>query len=359
MRTAHIAHFTGEAVGAGGMATVENEWRAEAVRPLALTPNVRSSVHRSLSLAAAPHWRGRTPALKPAGVGLPSLRGCRSTLSRWVSYCKGDSAMRTLIAVAALALASCANPYAQFYRGIPDARVTPNYEPVQAELQIYGTDDFDRDTLILIRKGYSPVGQSSFSAGSNSVSEAQLRDQATKIGAHVVLVASKYTHTVSGAVPLSVPQTTTSYSTGTATAYGSGRTVNANGSGTTTTYGSQTVMMPYSVARSDFGARYFVKTKSRLGVLPESVSDEARKRIQTNAGISVKVVTENTPAFAADVLPGDVILSIGGDSIQSVEHFYQLLDKYQGQKPSFKINRDGALIEKAIEIRSYELQAGK
>jgi len=42
----------------------------------------RSSGHRSLSLTAAPHWRGRTPALKPAGVGIPSLRGCRSTLSR-------------------------------------------------------------------------------------------------------------------------------------------------------------------------------------------------------------------------------------------------------------------------------------
>jgi hypothetical protein len=51
--------------------------------PAHATPNVRSSGHRSLTLTAAPHWRGRTPALKPAGVGIPSLRGCRSTLSRW------------------------------------------------------------------------------------------------------------------------------------------------------------------------------------------------------------------------------------------------------------------------------------
>lgn len=187
----------------------------------------------------------------------------------------------------------------------------------------------------------------------------QLREQATKIGAHVVLVASQYTHTVAGAVPLSIPQTTTSYSSGTATAYGSGGTVNAYGSGTATTYGSQTVMMPYSVARSDFGARFFIKTKSRLGIFPAAVSDAARRRIQTNAGISVQVVTENTPAFGADVLPGDIILSIGGDSIQAVEHFYQLLDKYQGHKPLFKIDRDGALVEKEIEIRTYEIQTSK
>lgn len=267
--------------------------------------------------------------------------------------------MRNLIVAIALVLTSCANPYSKFYQGIPDARVSPYYEPVQAELKIYGTDDFDRDTLALVRKGYTPIGQSSFSAGSDAVSEAQLREQATKIGAHVILVASKYTHTVSGAVPLSVPQTTTSYSSGAATAYGSGGTVNVYGSGTTTTYGSQTVMMPYSVARSDFEALYFVKTKSRLGIAPQPVSDEARRRTQTNAGISVEVVTENTPAFAADVLPGDIVLSIGDDSIHSVEHFYQLLDKYQGQKPLFKINRDGVPVEKEIEILSYETEASK
>lgn len=267
--------------------------------------------------------------------------------------------MRKLIVATLLVLASCANPYTQFYQGMPDARVSPNYESVQAELQIYGTDNFDRDTLALIRKGYAPVGQSSFSAGSNAVSNAQLREQGTKIGAHIVLAASRYTHTVSGAVPLNIPQTTTSYSSGTATAYGSGGTVNAYGSGTTTTYGSQTVMMPYSVARSDFDARYFIKVRARLGISAEPVSDEARRRIQTNVGISVQVVTENTPAFAADVLPGDIVLSIGGDSIQSVEHFYQLLDKYQGQKPLFKIDRAGSPVEKEIEIRSYETQTIK
>ncbi|MGH8615058.1 MAG: PDZ domain-containing protein [Gammaproteobacteria bacterium] len=267
--------------------------------------------------------------------------------------------MKHVLLLGLLFLASCANPYAQFYQGLPDARVKPFYEPMQAELQIYGSDNFDRDAQALIRRGYAQIGSSSFNAGSNAVSEAQLRQQAAKIGAHAVLVASKYSHTVSGAVPLTIPHTTTSYSSGTATAYGSGGTVNAYGSGTTTTYGSQTVTMPYSVARSDFGALFFAKVKSRLGIYPHAIDDETRKRIQTNAGISVLVVTEGTPAFAADVLPGDVVLSIGDDSIQSVEHFYQLLDKYQGQKPNFKINRDGLAVEKQIEIRAYENQANK
>ncbi|TAH11238.1 MAG: PDZ domain-containing protein [Curvibacter sp.] len=261
--------------------------------------------------------------------------------------------MRTVIVLSTFVLMSCANPYAQYYQGDLDARLVPNYDPIGASIQIYGTDDFDKDTRALFRKGYIAIGQSSFNAGSNSVNEAQLREQATKIGAHIVLIATKYSHSVAGAMPLSVPQTATTFSSGTATAYGSGGVANAYGRSTTTTYGSQTVLVPYSVTRSDFGARYFYKARSRLGVHPESLSDQDRKRIQSNAGIVVLDVVENTTAYSADVLPGDIILSIGGELIQSVESYYGLLDKFQGNKPLFKINRDGTMIEKAIEIKTY------
>jgi len=261
--------------------------------------------------------------------------------------------MRTFLAVFIMLLAGCANPYAKFYRGVPDARLIPNYEMAQGDLQIYGTDNFDRDTRALMRRGYSPIGQATFNAPAHKVSESQLRQQAEKIGAHAVLVSSKHTNTVSGAMPLTIPQTTTSYSSGTATAYGAGGVVNAYGSGTTTTFGSQTMMMPYSIARSDFSALFFAKRKMRLGVYPRPVDDETRRRLQTNAGVSVLEVAEGSPAFAADILPGDVVLVIGTDSVQSVQHFSKLLDKYQGQTTVFSIDRDGKHIEKSIEILSF------
>lgn len=258
--------------------------------------------------------------------------------------------MRRLIVVGALVLSACANPYAQYYQGLQDARTMPSYEQAQGDIQIYGTDNFDRDVPLLIRRGYQPIGRASFNAASNKVTEAQLREQAQKIGAHVVLTSSRYTHTLSGAVPMTIPQTTTSYSSGTATAYGRGGVVNAYGSGTTTTYGSQTMMMPYSVARSDFAAVFFAKTRSRFGIQPVPVDDETRKRLQTNAGVKVSVVIEGTPAFQADVLPGDIILAVGGESVQSPEHFIRLLDKYEGRAVAFKIDREGKTLEKQIEI---------
>ena len=82
--------------------------------------------------------------------------------------------MKKVFLICALFLASCVNPYAQFYKGLPDARQRPDYDPVKSQLQIYRTDNFDRDTLAMWRRGYAPVGQASFNAASNSVTEAQL-----------------------------------------------------------------------------------------------------------------------------------------------------------------------------------------
>lgn len=245
---------------------------------------------------------------------------------------------------------ACANPYARFYQGIPDARRMPNYVDTREALQLYRSDDFERDRLALMRRGYMPIGHASFNARADGADEVQLRDQARQIGAHVVLVASRYTHSIAGAVPLQVPYTTTSHSTGTATAYGGGSSVRVYGAGATTTSGTRTVMMPYTVDRSDFNALFFAKTRGRVGIIPEPIDDETRRRLQTNAGVRVLLVTEGSPAFKADVLPGDIVLSVNGDAVQSEEHYSQLLNRYEGQTVLFLLDRDGIPVEKQIEV---------
>jgi len=255
------------------------------------------------------------------------------------------------------ALAACANPYSQFYHGIPDARVNPYYEALPGDVQIYTTNDFDRDVHIWMRKGYFVVGNSSFNGTSSAGSEGQIRAQAKKVGAQVVLISSKYTHTVTGAMPLTLPNNSTSYSTGSATAYGAGGMVNAYGSGTTTTYGTQTVMMPYSIQRADFGAIYFAKTKSRLGLQfsqSAQIDIETRKRLGTNAGIKIFEIVEGSPAFKANVFPGDILLSIGDDEVDSQEEFVKLLDKYEGQSVTIKLYRDGKILKKNLKILSFQ-----
>lgn len=259
--------------------------------------------------------------------------------------------MKQAILLLALVIAGCANPYAKFYQGMPDARVSPNYVQSNEDLKIFSTDDFKRDIKALIRKGYQPVGESAFNAGSDAVTETQLREQAAKVGAHAVLVSSKFTHSVSGAMPLTLPNTTTSYSSGSATAYGSGGSVTAYGSGTTTTYGSRTTYIPYTVNRSDYNAVYFIKSKSKIGFLTEPLDDETRRKLESNSGVRVDVVVEGTPAFEADILPGDILVSFNSTAVKSVEHYQELLQSYSGDSVDLVLNRDGRIIKKTVAVR--------
>jgi tetratricopeptide (TPR) repeat protein len=257
---------------------------------------------------------------------------------------------RMMLVFCVVALASCANPYAQFYKGTPDARLLPAYDSSQSGLQIYRSANLDQDRIALMRRSFIPIGDASFNAAESQVTEHHLREQAQKIGAHAVLVSSKYSHTLSGAVPLTVPNATTTYSTGTATAFGAGGAVTAYGSGTTTSYGSQTVMMPYSIARSDFAAIFFAKFRSRAGLFTEPLDDDTRRRLQTNSGVKVLVVSDGSPAFHADVVPGDVIISLADETVQSPQVFSALLKKYEGQTVTLRIDRDGKTLEKTIAL---------
>lgn len=261
---------------------------------------------------------------------------------------------RLLALLSIMILTSCANPYAQFYRGQPDARTLVQYEPSAEPLKVYTTDNFDRDIRVLVTKGYFVIGNSSFNAGGNAVTEAQLQEQAKRVGAQVVLVASQYTNTVSGAVPLVLPNNTTSYSSGTATAYGSGGYATAYGSGTTTTYGTQTVMMPYQTQRFDFGAVYLAKGKQRVGLYPKPLDDETRKTLGTNKGLIVDLVVEGSPAFMADVLPGDILVSVAGQPVYSLEQYITLLGTLEGKPVAFEILRNGVSLEKQITVTGYK-----
>jgi membrane-associated protease RseP (regulator of RpoE activity) len=259
---------------------------------------------------------------------------------------------RVALAVVSVAgLAACVNPYQRFYSGMPDARQAPRYEATTGEPQVFSSGDVQADVHAALRKGYMVVGYSSFNARSD-VNAEYARWHARQIGAHVVLVASKYSHTVSGAIPWSVPKTTTSYSTGTATAYGPGGTVTAYGSGTTTTYGSETVMIPYSVARSDYVAVFLAKHRPLpFGAFMRDLDENTRRAAQTNAGVQVIEIEDGSPAANADILPGDVLLYFNTERITNMARASELIKANAGQTVVVRLNRNGTVIDKELRFR--------
>jgi S1-C subfamily serine protease len=107
-------------------------------------------------------------------------------------------------------------------------------------------------------------------------------------------------------------------------------------------------MMPYNIQRSDFSAVYFVRKRSHLGVFYGAIDSATRTRLQTNAGVLIRVVVDATPASRADILPGDIILTIDGERVDGPEALNNQLKGRLGREVVFGIDRNGTHIEKRV-----------
>lgn len=242
------------------------------------------------------------------------------------------------------------NGFSQFYQDRAGAAIT-NMPPYSGTTRIVtGSADPKNDVKDLFRNGYLMIGESAFQGppqGNNA-----LMSQAKKVGADVVLVTSAYLGSQQTAVPFmqynpGQTYTTTSSGTVNANAYGSGGyaygTGNYYGSSTTTSPGSFTTqMVPITVQRYQYDAAFFRKMQPTiLGVIPQPLPPEIRQRLERNTGVFAWVVRNDSPAFNANILEGDVILKMNGEDVVSVTDYVQKYIKMAGQKIDIEIWRDG------------------
>ena len=265
---------------------------------------------------------------------------------------------RLVVVGTAVLLSACASGYSQFYK--PAQGVTPEVIAATRVAPPTGQPLIERaappgpDASALLdayaKRGYFILGSSSFNTGRAESEDAAIQ-QGLKVGADLVLILNpRYTGSTTSAMPLTLPTTSTSYSSGTATAYGPGGVVNAYGSGSTTTYGTSTTMIPITVNRSDYGAAYFIKRKWGLGVLWRDLNDAERQELQSNKGVYVRVVVDNTPAYQADVLPGDIILAVDGQPVFNQQSISDLMRTRAGQSVTLSLYRRGARLEKSVRL---------
>lgn len=214
--------------------------------------------------------------------------------------------------------------YQQFYKPYVDPKSIPNVQLLAPGEQptIYSSNDLDRDTNTLIAKGFWPVGASAFNGALES--EYSAAAQAVRIGAQVVLMKSAYTNTQTNTIPLVLPSSSTTYGSG--TAYGSGGTASYYGS--STTYGTTLVPITSQQRRYDQSAMYFVRLnkKYKFGIRAIDLTPEQRMVIERNTGVFVATVIENTPAFVANILPGDILIRFNGVDVQNTKHVGELMD---------------------------------
>jgi hypothetical protein len=261
-----------------------------------------------------------------------------------------------VLGLVSLLVSGCVSGYKQFYRpiqGETPERIAATRIALAPTIPIVErAQPGDSKTILdaYARRGYVMIGSSIFNSGRPEPEDAAVR-QGQELGADLVLILNpRYTGSVTSSLPITTPTTTTSYSSGSATAYGPGGPVTAYGSGTTTTYGTSTTYVPITVHRSDYGAVYFVKRRFGFGSFSRDLNDSERQQLQTNRGAVIRLVVDGSPAFNADILAGDIVLAIDGVPVTNSEEFQRMLRDRGGRSASLSLWRRGQKLEKQVQL---------
>lgn len=191
----------------------------------------------------------------------------------------------------ALALAGCANPYTQFYRGSSHP-IPPRVD--SGDPQIVEAPDFASARAMQQQyeaNGYATVGVSSFDC-TGSLPTSLVLQQARKVGASLIVRLDEFSHTEQGvaAVPLYQPgQTYVSHVQGGVMALAPGGLIsgNYNGDVVTETPGTfSTAVVPYTRQIYHHEAGFLRKVKE-VSVAQEGASQaQSDRRAETVAALN-------------------------------------------------------------------------
>lgn len=264
--------------------------------------------------------------------------------------------LKVALIILGLFLYGCvSNPFSKFYHDgiVNDSSnmLAIRLMPYSGTTHIYMSNDQNNDANDLIQKGYAMIGASNFE-GSIKVTQEQLLTHGKKVGADIILYTTIYQGSHQSAVPLvqyNPGQTSSTYTYGTVNASAYGPSGNAYGTAsytensTTTTPGTyNTNFVPVTMHRYQYGASFWRKIKPpALGVQANVIPLEMRKKLNRNTGAYVERVINDSPAFRANILPGDVIIKINNIDIMSYTHLVQITPTLSGMSCDIKILRNG------------------
>jgi serine protease Do len=262
--------------------------------------------------------------------------------------------MKTItIFILAIFLISCTstNPYTRFYYNnlgentvsdIPDF-ILPCEEP-----KLYTSNNIERDLNKLIMNNYHLVGYSFFNAD-NANNDLAI-SHAKTVGAALVLIKNKYPDTVSGSIPLELPATQMSTSSRSGSAGGYSYSYSSNNRTITT----KTYNKAFNKSKFDYIALYFVENGPlKLGIQMIDIPLDVRKTLKRNRGAFVQYVKNDSPAFYANIVPGDIIVKVNDIEINNRKQLAEVIRDCKGIGTKFKIIRDNVVITKNIRLNNW------
>jgi hypothetical protein len=239
--------------------------------------------------------------------------------------CKRDFMRLIVVLPLLLLLSGCASGYSKFYTQRIDENNMKNLELLNENQTpvIVKTNNLNAEVDRYLAKNFSVIGVSSFNGGMES--DENIISQAINVRATLALQTSSFVTTQGSSTPLVLP----------------------NGVG-----GFNTTAMYSQQMRYDQGAVFMAKNikKPKLGVLYAELTPDLKQKYERNTGVIVRNVGEDTPAFEANIVTGDLIIGIDGNNVRGVEHFGQLVNSIpqSADKIILKVIRNN--IEKDITV---------
>ena len=88
--------------------------------------------------------------------------------------------------------------------------------------------------------------------------------------------------------------------------------------------------------------------RAEEALIVDDLKPEERQEQGTNAGVKVAAVVKGSPAWNANILPGDVVLSLDGKLVNSGPELEQLAQEQAGRQTTVELIRGG--VRQRLEV---------
>lgn len=103
-----------------------------------------------------------------------------------------------------------------------------------------------------------------------------------------------------------------------------------------------------ALPNEDFAAAYYVQFRLLFGATFRDLT--AHERAARGGGVQVGKVIHSTPAALANLMAGDIILAVNGQTIADKQQFQRALNANQGETVTMKVWRNGEAIDRIVTL---------
>jgi hypothetical protein len=261
---------------------------------------------------------------------------------------------RLLAVVAAGTVLGCVNPYKTNFNATLDRQpkwIASRLAPSTDKPRLVESDNIQKDNWALFERGYIMIGYSKFDGPETDTYS--VLSEARAVGADVVLLQKKFTKSLTETVAVTQwgpSQTVDTMERTNVEGPRGSRTISTE-SQTTVSQSPETVYVPKQVDYYEHSATYWRKLTSPVfGVAVQDLNDVQKRQLETNQGLAVRAVVTDSPAYKADLLKGDILLTMNGQPMPSAEKFYEDIAQLAGKKVDFTMLRGDKRLQRSVTL---------